>query len=170
MEWNNNSMNNTEYQTQQAPDSRPINYNQERARHFVKYHGKKTVLAAVILIAADGIFVIEIHLRLASRKGGEARIRISIRRREGFKKLVVIQKLGVIRHREEIEKFLLLHLGKNLVWRCKSVRIGGMRVRVTNEDLPFSVGIGALCLAHGDLADRFLRARLRNQPRFACGG
>ena len=53
MEWNNNNpVNTAEPQPQQAPEARPINYNQERAKRFFKYHGKKTVLIAVILIAA----------------------------------------------------------------------------------------------------------------------
>lgn len=50
MEWNNNNpVNNTETQ---APEPRPINYSQERAKRFFRYHGKKAALAAVILIAA----------------------------------------------------------------------------------------------------------------------
>ena len=124
-------------------------------------------LAAVILIGADGIFMIEVHLRFASRKGGKARVGIAVRGNEGFEKLIVIQKLGMIGDREEIEKFLLLHLAKDLVGRGKTVRIRGVRMGIAHKNFPFSVGIRALCLTHRNRNARALFSRRHEDLGFS---
>ena len=108
-------------------------------------------LTAAVLVASDGILVVEIDLRFAAREGGKSLVRIRVCGNEGIVKLTVVKKLGMIGHREEVEELLVLDLGKDLVGGGESVRIGGMRVRIADEDPPFAVGIRALRLSYRDL-------------------